>query len=139
MSLQNGRLIMWMMLLGALLSMSWLNMQVSYFFPSFKYVTINISSVLLNSILDIVFIGPIGSGKSSLIGSLSRAVNDELRFPDRIQLTLNHPDEDKHGTIHWMETQGNPKGTVIYQDTRGDQVIWGAMCNCNGSQSIDVA
>ena len=74
---------------------------------------------------DIVFIGPVGSGKSSLIGSLCRAVNEEDRFPDRIQLTLNHPDSDSHGTMCWMETLGNKKGTVVYQDTRGDQVCAG--------------
>ena len=78
----------------------------------------------LDSILlpDIVFIGPVGSGKSSLIGSLYRSVNEEARFPDRVSLTLNHPDEDTHGTMQWMETSGNPHGTIIYQDTRGDQV-----------------
>ena len=77
----------------------------------------------LDSVLpDIVFIGPVGSGKSSLIGSLYRAVNEVDRFPDRIQLTLNHPDDDSHGTMHWMETGGNKKGTIVYQDTRGDQV-----------------
>lgn len=71
---------------------------------------------------DIVFIGPVGSGKSSLIGSLYRSVNEELQFPDRVSLTLNHPDEDTHGTMQWMETYGNPHGTIVYQDTRGDQV-----------------
>ena len=71
---------------------------------------------------DIVFIGPVGSGKSSLIGSLYRAVNEVDRFPDRIRLTLNHPDGDSHGTMHWMETTGNEAGTIVYQDTRGDQV-----------------
>ncbi|XP_064405808.1 uncharacterized protein LOC135350883 [Halichondria panicea] len=70
---------------------------------------------------NIVFIGPVGSGKSSLIGSLWRAVNQDTVFPDRIQLTLNHPDEDTHGTMKWMETCGNKKRTIIYQDTRGDQ------------------
>ena len=79
----------------------------------------------LNSVLtlsDIVFIGPVGSGKSSLIGSLYRSVNEEARFPARVSLTLNHPDEDTHGTMQWMETSGNQHGTIIYQDTRGDQV-----------------
>lgn len=71
---------------------------------------------------DIVFIGPVGSGKSSLIGSLYRAVNEVDRFPDRIHLSLNHPDDDSHGTMHWMETTGNKAGTIVYQDTRGDQV-----------------
>ena len=73
-------------------------------------------------LVDIVFIGPVGSGKSSLIGSLYRSVNEEAQFPDRVSLTLNHPDEDTHGTMQWMETSGNPHGTIIYQDTRGDQV-----------------
>lgn len=72
--------------------------------------------------LDITLIGPVGSGKSSLVGSLCRAVNEEDHFPDRVQLTLNHPDEDTHGTMQWMETNGNKKGTIVYQDTRGDQV-----------------
>ena len=85
------------------------------------------SSSFLDSVLlpDIVFIGPVGSGKSSLIGSLYRSVNEEAKFPDRVSLTLNHPDEDTHGTMQWMETAGNAHGTVIYQDTRGDQV-----CEC---------
>ena len=74
------------------------------------------------SSLDIVFIGPVGSGKSSLIGSLVRAVMEESEFPTRIRMTLNHPDEESHGTIAWLETQGNGKGTIVYQDTRGDQV-----------------
>ena len=37
-------------------------------------------------------------------------------------MTLNHPDEDSHGTVRWLETQGNDRGTIVYQDTRGDQV-----------------
>ena len=81
----------------------------------------------LNSVLhfsDIVFIGPVGSGKSSLIGSLYRSVNEEARFPDRVSLTLNHPDEDSHGTMQWMETSGNKHSTIVYQDTRGDQVCY---------------
>jgi hypothetical protein len=45
-----------------------------------------------------------------------------VRFPDRVSLTLNHPDEDSHGTMQWMETSGNKHGSIIYQDTRGDQV-----------------
>lgn len=63
-----------------------------------------------------------GSGKSSLIGSICRAVNEEAEFPSKVMLTLNHPQEDSHGTMQWMETVVNPKGTVVYQDTRGDQV-----------------
>lgn len=83
------------------------------------------STIVIQSstpLLDIAFIGPVGSGKSSLIGSLYRAVNEEEHFPDRIQLTLNHPEDDSHGTMHWMETSGNARRTVVYQDTRGDQV-----------------
>ena len=37
-------------------------------------------------------------------------------------MTLNHPGEDSHGTIMWLETQGNKKESIVYQDTRGDQV-----------------
>jgi GTPase SAR1 family protein len=69
-----------------------------------------------------VFIGPTGSGKSSLIGSLVRAVTEVAEFPARIQMTLNHPGEDSHGTIMWLETRGNRKESILYQDTRGDQV-----------------
>lgn len=69
-----------------------------------------------------MFIGPVGSGKSSLVGSMVRAVMEEPQFPARIQMTLNHPDEESHGTVAWLETQGNGKGTIVYQDTRGDQV-----------------
>ena len=95
------------------------------------FVVLRLQSTFSRALLpllspDIVFIGPVGSGKSSLIGSLYRAVNEEDRFPERIQLTLNHPDDDSHGTMHWMETQGNRRGTIVYQDTRGDQVgLWG--------------
>ena len=71
-----------------------------------------------------MFVGPTGSGKSSLIGSMYRAVNEKPEFPDKVKLTLNHPDEDSHGTMCWMETMGNDKGTIVYQDTRGDQVRW---------------
>lgn len=77
-----------------------------------------------------VFIGPVGSGKSSLIGSIHRAVNEEADFPSKVRLTLNHPG-DSHGTMHWMETQINRAGTIVYQDTRGDQVyalIRGGLC-----------
>ncbi len=74
---------------------------------------------------DVVFIGPTGSGKSSLIGSICRAVNEEAEFPSKVRLTLNHPQEDSHGTMQWMETVVNPKGTIVYQDTRGDQVSAG--------------
>lgn len=70
---------------------------------------------------DIVFIGPTGSGKSSLIGSLYRAVNEVDTFPELLQRTLNHPDKDSHGTMCWLETYGNTKRTIVYQDTRGDQ------------------
>ncbi|CAI8047349.1 hypothetical protein GBAR_LOCUS26165 [Geodia barretti] len=70
---------------------------------------------------NIVFIGPTGSGKSSLIGSLVRAVTEVAEFPARIQMTLNHPGEDSHGTIMWLETRGNRKESILYQDTRGDQ------------------
>ena len=69
-----------------------------------------------------MFIGPVGSGKSSLIGSMYRAVMEEPTFPARIQMTLNHPDEESHGTVTWLETRGNDRSTVVYQDTRGDQV-----------------
>ena len=70
-----------------------------------------------------MFIGPTGSGKSSLIGSLYRSVMEEEAFPQRVQLTLNHPDDDDtHGTMQLLETVGNSKGTIVYQDTRGDQV-----------------
>ena len=85
--------------------------------------------------LDIALIGPVGSGKSSLIGSLCRAVNEDDHFPDRVQLTLNHPDEDTHGTMQWMETNGNKKGTIVYQDTRGDQV---RMSDCVGGDMGNV-
>ena len=72
--------------------------------------------------IDIVFFGPIGSGKSSLIGSLYRACNETNQFPDRVKQTLRHPNPDSHGTQHWLETPGNPQGTIVYQDTRGDAV-----------------
>lgn len=65
--------------------------------------------------------GPVGSGKSSLIGSMYRAVNGTAEFPTSVKQTLHHP-EDKHGTLHWWETPGNQCETIIYQDTRGDQV-----------------
>ncbi len=57
-----------------------------------------------------------------MIGSIYRAVNEESSFPAKVHLTLNHPGDDSHGTMHWIETTINPKGTIIYQDTRGDQV-----------------
>ena len=76
----------------------------------------------LNCCVDVVFIGPTGSGKSSLIGSICRSVNEEAEFPSKVRLTLNHPEEDSHGTMQWMETVVNSKGTILYQDTRGDQV-----------------
>lgn len=81
-----------------------------------------IYSLTLHLCTDVVFIGPVGSGKSSLIGSIYRAVNEQAEFPGNVRLTLNHPGEDSHGTMHWMETRGNSKGTILYQDTRGDQV-----------------
>ena len=71
---------------------------------------------------DVVFLGPVGSGKSSLIGSIYRSINQESKFPPRVSLTLHHPKDDSHGTMHWMETRINPKGTIVYQDTRGDKV-----------------
>lgn len=79
----------------------------------------------LDMCADVVFIGPVGSGKSSLIGSIYRAVNEDPNFPARVHLTLNHPGEDSHGTMRWMETNMNAKGTIVYQDTRGDQVRGG--------------
>lgn len=80
------------------------------------------ADALTGQLIDIVLIGPVGSGKSSLIGSLCRAVYNVDHFPDRVQLTLNHPDDDTHGTMQWMETCGNKRETIVYQDTRGDQV-----------------
>lgn len=79
------------------------------------------------SLLDVVFFGPVGSGKSSLIGSLYRAVNAESEFPERVAKVLHHnphrqQNSDTHGTLRWMETKANLSGTVVYQDTRGDQV-----------------
>jgi len=73
-------------------------------------------------VVDVVFIGPVGSGKSSLIGSLYRAINETASFPEKVEQVLHHPDEDSHGTMQWLETSGTPSGTVVYQDTRGDQV-----------------
>ena len=70
-------------------------------------------------VLDIAFFGPYGSGKTSLIGSLYRAVNAVGEFPERVQKTLN---VDGHGTTHWLETYGNSKNTIVYQDTRGHEV-----------------
>jgi predicted ATPase len=79
--------------------------------------------------VDVVFFGPVGSGKSSLIGSLYRAVNVESHFPERVAKVLHHNpgNTDTHGTLTWMETSGNRLGTIIYQDTRGDQVK-GCLC-----------
>ena len=68
-----------------------------------------------------MFFGPIGSGKSSLIGSLFRAINEASSFPERVQKTLRSY-LDSHGTQNWLETPGNPSQTIIYQDTRGDTV-----------------
>lgn len=70
---------------------------------------------------DIALFGPVGSGKSSLIGSMYRAVNGSVEFPTSVKQTLHHPD-DEHGTLHWWETPGNQHETINYQDTRGDQV-----------------
>jgi len=64
----------------------------------------------------------VGSGKSSLIGSMYRAVNGNAKFPSSVRQTLHHP-EDRHGTLHWWETAGNQCETINYQDTRGDQVV----------------
>lgn len=75
-----------------------------------------------------MFFGPYGSGKSSLIGSLFRAVNCVDIFPEKVWQTLNHPDEDTHGTLRWLETWGNKKQTIAYQDTRGDQVVQFSVC-----------
>lgn len=73
--------------------------------------------------IDIVFFGPIGSGKSSLIGSLYRASNQSDCFPERVQKTLRlSHDPDSHGTQNWLETPGNHLGSLVYQDTRGDTV-----------------
>jgi hypothetical protein len=69
---------------------------------------------------NIVFFGPTGTGKSSLIGSLYRACNETDIFPERITRTIRRPDMDSHGTQHWLETAGNSRGTILYQDTRGD-------------------
>ena len=66
--------------------------------------------------------GPVGSGKSSLIGSLSRASNQTELFPSRVKRTLHRPRIDDHGTEQWLETPGNTSGTIVYQDTRGDTV-----------------
>ena len=44
-------------------------------------------------------------------------------------MTLNHPGEDSHGTIMWLETHGNETETIVYQDTRGDQVCV-CVCKC---------
>ena len=63
----------------------------------------------------IVFFGPVGSGRSYLVGSLFRAVNNVDTFPDKVLRTLNH------WTLHWLETWGNQKRTTVYQDTKGDQ------------------
>ena len=64
-----------------------------------------------------------GSGKSSLIGSLYRAVNKLDRFPDRVQQTLNHPDMEGHGTLHWLDSPLNQSGNIVLQDTRGHQAF----------------
>ena len=61
----------------------------------------------------------LGTGKSSLIGSLYRAVNVAGDFPEKVKKTLN---TDGHGTVNWLETFGNPTKTILYQDTRGHQV-----------------
>ena len=63
-----------------------------------------------------------GTGKSSLIGSLYRACNKSDVFPERIHKSLHN--QDSHGTKHWLETPGNSTGTIVYQDTRGDTVSY---------------
>ena len=69
-----------------------------------------------------MFFGPVGSGKSSLIGSLYRACNETEIFPSRVKQTLRHPQPDSHGTQQWLETPGNKLGSIVFQDTRGDTV-----------------
>ena len=54
-------------------------------------------------------------------------MKDESEFPERIARLLHHNPHrqqggDTHGTLKWMETKGNRAGTIVYQDTRGDQV-----------------
>ena len=75
---------------------------------------------ILSNSADIVFIGPTGTGKSSLIGSMCRSVTLQDHFPEKVRQTLNHPDSG-HGTLHWLESPLNTKGNIVLQDTRGDQ------------------
>ena len=70
---------------------------------------------------NIVFFGPVGSGKSSLIGSLYRSVGPNDSFPASIQRELSDPNPDQHKTLRWREYTGNIASTVVFQDTRGDQ------------------
>eukprot|EP00117_Sycon_ciliatum_P031359 scpid86230/ scgid0690/ len=98
---------------------------------------------IVNSV-NVIFVGPVGSGKSSLIGSLCRAISDWPDFPDTVKKSLRkeptggtiafspQPETsadstpssstDDHGTLAFVETKANEKGTIILQDTKGDQV-----------------
>ena len=84
-----------------------------------------------------MFFGPVGSGKSSLIGSLCRAISNWPDFPDTVKKSLRSeptgttvvlPPEgfadtaDEHGTLSFVETKANDSGTIVLQDTKGDQV-----------------
>ena len=80
---------------------------------------INTRTIVPNA--NIVFFGPIGSGKSSLIGSLFRSAGPCDAFPPPIQREVSDPDPDRHKTLHWREYVGNRSRTVLLQDTRGDQ------------------
>ena len=88
--------------------------------PSCPQLSTAVCWILNSFAADIVFIGPTGTGKSSLIGSLCRSVTQQEHFPDKIRQTLNHPDSG-HGTLHWLESPLNTKGNIVLQDTRGDQ------------------
>ena len=70
---------------------------------------------------NIVFFGPVGSGKSSLIGSLYRSVGPKDSFPIFIQRELSDPNPDQHKTVRWREYSVNRANTIVFQDTRGDQ------------------
>lgn len=71
---------------------------------------------------NVVFFGPVGSGKSSLIGSIFRTITQDTNFPEFIHKELADPDRDVHKTLHWREYRGNNQRTILLQDTRGDQV-----------------